>query len=133
MTVKEKLYSLLKDISNVYPVKAPSGTDTYIIYSLININPNITKDSTSLVDDMRYQVNCYSPTLAASDTMADDVRDALDGYFEEGFKIDFADRSDGEFDEETGLYLVMVDFYVEQWRSGELALTDYWDFEGTMT
>ena len=74
------------------------GSD-WIIYTMISSVPHNTKTGVSDYDQYRFQIDSYSTTYSAMDTLAASVKSALDNYSGtvESVVIDHV-FFDGEFD-----------------------------------
>lgn len=79
--VGRAIYYQLKNLcaGRVYPVVGAQETTTpYIIYSVLSSTPDYTKDSKSVADKLRVQVDIFDKTFDAANVTASLVRDQLD-------------------------------------------------------
>ena len=89
MSIQSALYEHLKDDAGilaivgdkVYPVVAgPDDSLPYITYQLISRQHEHDLGAASGLARTRIQVNCWESTAALAETLADTVRDSLDGF-----------------------------------------------------
>ena len=100
---------------NIFPgVADQEDLDTYVVYHLIDTVPENTKDGVSLLDEARVQVNCFSPVKSNCNTLATNIRTALDRYRGTAGsmtidKIIFQDARN-DYDIDRKIYQVQQDF-----------------------
>jgi hypothetical protein len=120
MTVQEKIYALLTPVmAQTYPVYAPQGTVApFIVFDILSITPNKSKQHTSHVDEVTVRVTCFNTSLAAAGITGESVRAALDNQRDISNKIDRItfDNGQSDFDEESKHYYHTQDFSVRQWK-----------------
>lgn len=106
---------------NIFPgVAAQSDMAAYIVYHLIDIVPENTKDGVASLDEARVQIDCFHPTKASCDTLAGEIRLALDRYRGTAGtytidKIIFQDARN-DFDEDRKIYQVSQDYIIRHSR-----------------
>ena len=88
MSIQSALYEHLKDDSGisaivgskVYPLVAAPGDPPYITFQLITRGHEHDMGAASGLARTRIQINCWQSTATLAETLADTVRDALDGF-----------------------------------------------------
>lgn len=102
---------------NIFTVVAAQlDLTAYVVIHLIDITPENTKDGISKLDEARIQVNAFHSTKQQADSLALQIRTALDRYRGTigSFTIDriiFQDARN-DFDEDRKIYQVQQDFMV---------------------
>jgi hypothetical protein len=106
--------------TRIYPLRIPQetplGNDAAISYYVISTSPEDVKDSRSLVDTVRIQVSIFAQSYATLNTIANLVRDALDGLTGEigGCSVDSARFMDENelYEDEVNLYHIAQDYSI---------------------
>lgn len=90
------IYASCKDLSGVslkvYPLRIPQETAfPALTYSILSVDPEDTKDSRSLCDTVTFQINLFASTYTLVTSLAQLVREALDGLSGEnsGVSVDY--------------------------------------------
>lgn len=106
------------DNCRVYPLIAPQEKRfPYIVYTVVSIDPDDSKDGVSKLDNFIVQVSCFGENYNQTATLAGNVRTALDRYTGtiNGVEVDGvrleASREDVE-DETKVVYHISQDFKV---------------------
>lgn len=102
---------------NIFPGAAPmEDLSAYVVYHLIDIVPENTKDGVSLLDQARVQIDCFHPDKTTCGLIATAIRTALDRYRGSagGYTIDkiIFQNARNEFDEERKFHQVSQDFII---------------------
>lgn len=85
MSVRKATYDIINaaatNATAIYLVLAPQETATpFIVYNTEGVDNTFTKSGVSTLDTQRIEVDCYADTLEDAETLANQVRAALDGY-----------------------------------------------------
>ena len=118
------IYNLLSTNSGVYnlahyriyPITAPQNTTfPFLVYTITNQEPSLTKDGVSGLDVISFQIDCYSTKYDENTQLANAVRSALDFYTGtvEGHQVQrirFTGEGDGDYNEEVGVFWKSLDF-----------------------
>lgn len=124
------IYSLLSNdaavtaivSTRIYPNAAPQGVDgDYIVYHRIDANPSDTKQSTSMLDAERWQVDGYCQYDDDRDALEEAIRAALD--YKQGLiagenvdQIRFRDWNTG-FPNDGEMFRTSADYLIRKHRS----------------
>jgi hypothetical protein len=116
------IYNACKNISGVslrvYPLRIPQAvsllTDPALSYYIISVTPEDTKDSRSLCDTVVFQVSIFGSTYTLTTSIAQGVRDALDGLNGEtsDISVDYM-RFEGwadDYEDDTKLFSKHMEF-----------------------
>jgi len=107
MNIGKVIYSKLNSIASTFPVTAPQGTTgNHIVYHVIDVVPAYAKETTSVFDDYRIQVDIYSNSYSGVMTLSDSVRTALDRV---SGTIEGVEVSDMRFDGAQDAYEISTD------------------------
>jgi len=67
--------------TRIYLTLAPQETATpFIVFNIEGVDHTFTKSGVSTIDTFRIDIDCYADTLAAAETLKNQVRTALDNY-----------------------------------------------------
>lgn len=120
------LVTLLGGTPKIYPVEIPQETPwPAVVYTKIQQTPNHTKDSTSLVDEVRMQIDVFATSYSAMEAIDEKIRELLD-YFRGVVNtvaidsIHFLSSSE-LLDEELNLKHTATDYHIRINRNGTLA------------
>tara|TARA_S200002703_G_scaffold158352_1_gene168476 strand:+ start:1108 stop:1518 length:411 start_codon:yes stop_codon:yes gene_type:complete len=102
--------------TRIYPVVVPQDTSfPFVVFTITSEEPSHSKDGVSGLDVISFQVDCYGLEYDENTTLANAVRTALDFYKgtiggQNVQRIRFQDVSDGEYDEDLGVFWKSLDF-----------------------
>lgn len=106
---------------NIFPgVAAQDDLTEYVVFHLIDVVPENTKDGVSLLDEARVQVDSFHTAKHTGDELALAIRTALDHYrgtvnSKAIDKIIFQDARN-DFDQDRKIYQVSQDFIIRHKR-----------------
>lgn len=113
-------------ISRIYPIRLPQGMKvSAIVYTRVSGEGDYTMQGRTGYARPRYQIDAWAPTIPAAASLANFVKDALDGFtgamgtganafFVQGVFV-AAERED--YDDKVEMYRVSRDFFIHH---GEL-------------
>jgi hypothetical protein len=87
--IGKSIYDILKsDVTvaaivgtQIYPMRTPQAVDPpFVVYTTTDNEPTDTKDGSSTLDEIRFDVSMYSDTMTELESLSDAVRRALDRY-----------------------------------------------------
>jgi hypothetical protein len=111
------LYALLNSTVATHPLIAPQNTQTpYLIYSILSIDPDDTKQTTSMADTVTVLLMVYEDTIGGAATRANSIRTILDGYAGTSGgvtvnSITYVNESD-DYDEELMKYIKIQEYNI---------------------
>jgi hypothetical protein len=120
------IYNLLSNNSGVYnlahyriyPITAPQNTTfPFVVYTITNTEPSLTKDGVSPLDVISFQIDCYSTQYDENTSLANAVRSALDYYTgtvegQQIQRIRFVGEGDGDYNAELEIFWKSLDFSI---------------------
>lgn len=116
LLIGKAIYATLNGLTGIstriYPMRIPQEIDlsanAAISYYVISTNPELVKDSRSVVDSVRFQVSIFAPSYTTANSIAQLVREALDGLSGEvgGTSIDSMHLNDESdlFEDDVKIY-----------------------------
>ena len=122
--IGKAIYSILSNDATVsamvstriFPIVAAQDTAfPFVVYTITNQEPSMTKDGVSPLDTISVQIDCYALEYDANVTLSNAVRSALDFYTgtvqsQAIQRIRFQGQNDGEYDEDLGVFWQSLDF-----------------------
>lgn len=103
--------------ANIFPDVAPQEEPSlYIVYHLIDVVPEITKEGASLLDEARVQVDCFAEDKYSANGLADKIRTALDQWTGESNRLTidviYFEDARADFDDERKIFQITQDFII---------------------
>ncbi len=104
--------------ARVYPVRLPQGIkDASIVYSRISAQGDHHMQGPSGLARVRMQIDCYAQTAAAANSLANLVKEAIDGHSGSMGSVPvqgvfFESERDLPFDDVSGMYGVSRDYFI---------------------
>ena len=99
----------------------------YAVVYVVSTSPTSVKDTVSPIDRIRVQVSVFARTYLDALSIADSVREYLDGYVSsletESCRFTFEDRR-GDFDEGADMQLITTDFFCDHKRDISINLNN---------
>lgn len=111
--IDESIYDLLKTVnSKCYPGSVEQEiTPPFISHRQLGMVPSPTKDGSSHLDVIDYQVGAFAKTKSEVMTLASSIRTALDEHSSSTLKIRITGEND-TYDEESQLYVVVQNYKI---------------------
>lgn len=109
--IQEHLVALLSPLvsGGVFPNIAPASVAApYIVYSVVASSPESVMSGPPSIKNTRFQVDCYSPSYLAVQTLATQVEDAMATWVIQNVPLMKMDRIDSD----ANLHRVILDFSV---------------------
>jgi hypothetical protein len=114
MTVRQTIVDLVKSTVNIYPSIVPQGAEfPAAVYQVISTLATSAKNTKSLVNVYRLQLDIYATTLSSADTLSQSVKGILDNYSDDTYRIHYSDEED-IYEEETKLYRISLEFTIRE-------------------
>lgn len=88
MDIGKFIFNRLKDNATgvlvgekIYPITIPQEIQMPAVsYQRVSMSPNYCKSGTSVVDDYRYQIDCYAAKYDECEALLQAVREDLEGF-----------------------------------------------------
>ena len=103
---------------NIFPLVAPSGTPApWVVYQRISVQSAQSHDGATGFREYRFQISAYSQDEHTAESIREVIMALLDGqeFSVSGQRIVvFHENDSDDFDEETRIYSVKMDFMVQR-------------------